>query len=187
MRAAMLFSLLTALPCAFALAPLSRRDVGRALVGGGAALAPLVAGAADVTACKKGANNCWSTVDGTFAWKFPGKKGDAVKTLKAALDAYPQEGQNKVDLGGWSYAVDELASTGYARLEFKSGIGNFAKFLNGGKPFVDDLEVLVGDSSVSVKSASRIGDSDLGVNAKRLQYLAAALKAQGWEATAPSS
>ena len=83
--------------------------------------------------------------------------------------------------------MDELASSGYARLEFKSGIGNFAKFLNGGKPFVDDLEVLVGDSSVSVKSASRIGDSDFGVNAKRLQYLAAALKAQGWEATAPSS
>eukprot|EP00965_Chrysotila_dentata_P010407 338787-Pleurochrysis_carterae.AAC.2 len=32
--------------------------------------------------------------------------------------------------------VDELADKGYMRIEFRSGLGNFAKFLNGGKPFV---------------------------------------------------
>ena len=85
-------------------------------------------------------------------------------------------GQNKADEGGWSFAVDELD---------KSGLGNMAKYFNGGKPFVDDLEVLVGGDSVSVRSSSRIGDSDLGVNAKRLAYLAKDLKAKGWDVVTP--
>ena len=36
--------------------------------------------------------------------------------------------------------------------------------------------------SLQVKSASRVGDSDLGVNAKRLNYIAAALRAKSWDA-----
>ena len=94
-------------------------------------------------------------------------------------------GQNKADEGGWSFAVDELDKSGYARLEYKSGLGNMAKYFNGGKPFVDDLEVLVGSDSVSVRSSSRVGDSDLGVNAKRLAYLAKDLKAKGWDVVTP--
>ena len=78
--------------------------------------------------------------------------------------------------------VATLVSDGYARLEFKSGIGNFAKFLNGGKPFVDDLELQLSDGGLAVKSASRVGDSDLGVNAKRLNYIAAKLREKGWTA-----
>ena len=31
--------------------------------------------------------------------------------------------------------------SGYARLEYKSGLGNMAKYFNGNQPFVDDLEV----------------------------------------------
>jgi uncharacterized protein (DUF1499 family) len=50
--------------------------------------------------------------------------------------------------------------------------------------FVDDLEIAVGAESVAVRSASRIGDSDFGVNAKRINYLAAALRANGWDAPA---
>ena len=50
---------------------------------------------------------------------------------------------------------------------------------------VGDLEVLVGGDSVSVRSSSRIGDSDLGVNAKRLAYLAKDLKAKGWDVVTP--
>ena len=60
--------------------------------------------------------------------------------------------------------------------------GNFAKFLNGGKPFIDDLEIQVQNGGVAVKSASRIGDSDLGVNAKRLNYIASKLREKGWTA-----
>merc|ERR1712157_238636 len=106
------------------------------------------------------------------------------KTLREVLEAYPKAGQDSVDQGGWSIADDQLASKGYMRLEYLSGIGNFAKFFNGGKPFVDDLEVSVDDSFVAVRSSSRVGDSDLGVNSKRLNYIAKALTAKGWTAGA---
>jgi len=158
----------------------SRRDV---LAAGALAMAPTAAQA--VEACKSGANNCWSTASKAPAWTWPAgtSRDEAVKTLRAVLDAYPQAGQDGVDGGGWSFAVDELASKGTARLEFRSaGTGNFAKFFNGGKPFVDDLEIAVGDSSVDYRSSSRVGDSDFGVNAKRLNYLAAELRAKGWNA-----
>ncbi len=74
-------------------------------------------------------------------------RADAVASLQAALKAYPQEGQAGVDLGGWAFADDQLATAGYARLEYRSGLGNFAKFFNGGKPFVDDLEARAGARS----------------------------------------
>ena len=75
---------------------LSRRDLAKALAPVGLALARVAANAADIKACPKGANNCWSTAstDKTSLkpWTFPGKKADAVKQLRAALEAYPQAG-----------------------------------------------------------------------------------------------
>ena len=67
-------------------------------------------------------------------------------------------------------------------MEYRSsGKGFFAKTFNGGKPFVDDLNVEVdGSGIVRVRSQSRVGDSDLGVNKKRVDYLAAGLKEKGW-------
>eukprot|EP00966_Prymnesium_polylepis_P209290 4848658-Prymnesium_polylepis.1 len=87
-------------------------------------------------------------------WTFPAGADAAAATtsLKEVIAAYPQAGQAGVDLGGWSLAEE---SGGYARYEFKSGIGNFAKFFNGGKPFVDDFEVSVEDGYVAVRSSSR--------------------------------
>jgi hypothetical protein len=150
-------ALLVALSLSANALQLSRRDLAKALAPVGVALVPVAAQAADIKACPKGANNCWSTAstDKTSLkpWTFPDKK-TAAKELRAALEAYPQGGQNKVDEGGWSFAVDELDKSGYARLEYKSGLGNMAKYFNGGKPFVDDLEVLVGGDSVSVRSWS---------------------------------
>ena len=98
------------------------------------------------------------------------------------IDSYPQAGQSGVDLGGWAFADDEIASTGYARLEFKSGIGNLAKFFNGGKPFVDDLECNIEENGVCLRSSSRVGDSDFGVNSKRVNWIAEKLRAKGWNA-----
>ena len=40
--------------------------------------------------------------------------------------------------------------------------------------YVDDLELQVGDGVVDVRSASRVGHSDLGVNRKRVEALRAA-------------
>lgn len=47
--------------------------------------------------------------------------------------------------------------------------------------FVDDLELLLrpGDGVIAVRSASRLGYSDLGVNRRRVEYLRAALARRG--------
>ena len=57
-----------------------------------------------------------------------------------------------------------------------------ARFFNNNQPFVDDLERALSDGRVDGRSSSRIGDSVLGVNAKRLNYIAAALRKEGWNA-----
>ena len=169
----------------------SRRD---ALLGLGVAAAavPLPAFAApQLKPCPPGVNNCYSTASGTIAtWSWPksSTKAQAIKDIEAVLDSYPQTGQAGVDGGGWSRAVDELVDNGYARFEFKSaGTGNLARFLNGGKPFTDDLEFAVEESGVCVRSSSRVGDSDFGVNKARLAFISAELKRLGWDAEGPSA
>lgn len=74
-----------------------------------------------------------------------------------------------------------MEGAGTAAIEYKSsGKGNFAKFFNGGKPFTDDLILEVSGTVVEVRSSSRVGESDFGVNAKRVGYLAQLLSAKGW-------
>lgn len=140
-------------------------------------------------ACPKNANNCYSTassgVNKVTDWTWPAgtSRTDAIEQLNAVLEQYPQVGQEGVDEGGWKLVDDRLAESGYQRREFfSSGKGNFAKFFNGGKPFIDDFEVAVEDAKVCVRSSSRVGDSDFGVNAKRLNFIAKKLQAKGWEA-----
>lgn len=176
------FSLLVA-PAA-ALAPsVNRREMLSSIVATGVASTVVTEPANAIDACPKGSKNCIRTT-----WTPPSgsKKADSIASLKKVLEAYPQEGQEKVDLGGWALVEDNFDS-GSARFEYKSGIGNFAKFFNGGKPFVDDLTLEIADSgAVEVRSSSRVGDSDLGVNQKRLAYLGSGLKAAGWTVPEPS-
>lgn len=136
-----------------------------------------------IDSCPKGSNNCIRTT-----WTPPAgsSQADASKTILDALESYPQEGQSDVDKGGWTFVQEDLSGSGVASVEFKSGIGNFAKFFNGGKPFVDDLKVELAEGKFEVRSSSRIGDSDLGVNQKRLNFLAAALRSKGWEIPIPN-
>ena len=62
------------------------------------------------------------------------------------------------------------------RLTFQSLFG----CVDRGKPFVDDLIIEPNGSAFEVRSSSRIGDSDLGVNGKRLAYIGNILKGKGW-------
>ena len=49
------------------------------------------------------------------------------------------------------------------------------------KGYIDDAEWLLGkDGMVTVRSSSRVGQTDFGVNAKRLNYIAEQLRKQGW-------
>jgi hypothetical protein len=140
--------------------------------------------AAALDACPPKSSNCIRT---TWTPPVGTSKAKMAQAVKSVLQEYPAQGQSKVDAGGWEIVEDGLENGGATntRVEYKSGIGNFAKYLNGGKPFVDDLKIEIGDQAVELRSSSRVGDSDLGVNQKRLEYLAKAIKAMGWEAADP--
>mmetsp|Transcript_37571 Transcript_37571/g.64808 ORF Transcript_37571/g.64808 Transcript_37571/m.64808 type:complete len:183 (-) Transcript_37571:137-685(-) len=157
---------------------ISRRQALAKSFGAATAAAGIVTGpgaASAVGTCPKGAQNCFV---GTF--KAPDSK-DTVTTLKSVLESYPQEGQNGVDGGGWKFVSE--SATNY-KLEYKSsGKGNLAKFFNGGKPFTDDLELDIAGDTVTFRSASRVGDSDFGVNTKRVNWIAKELRAKGWAAS----
>ena len=56
----------------------------------------------------------------------------------------------------------------YLRAEFSSRVLRF----------VDDVEFLIGEQAVDVRSASRLGYSDLGVNRKRIEHLRQRLAGQ---------
>lgn len=163
-----------------------RREMFKNVASAGAAVAFVAATspANALDACPKGSKNCittqWTPPAGTDAKAAAG-------TLEKIIGSYPQDGQNKVDLGGWSLVDGSYAPGSTVSIEYKSGIGNFAKFFNGGKPFVDDLKLAISaDGAVDVKSSSRIGDSDLGVNEKRLSYFVASLRKEGWTAPDPA-
>lgn len=157
----------------------TRRDLlqNAAIATAGAIVVPQPSEA--MTPCPAKSKNCLTT-----SWTAPDAK--AASNIAEIFNSYPQAGQNGVDLGGWRFVDNNLSANGTARLEFMSGIGNFAKFLNGGKPFVDDVSAEIADGGVvNIKSSSRIGESDLGVNQKRLQFLAAQARSKGWDAPEP--
>mmetsp|Transcript_50598 Transcript_50598/g.107781 ORF Transcript_50598/g.107781 Transcript_50598/m.107781 type:complete len:192 (+) Transcript_50598:102-677(+) len=160
--------------------PVSRRDVVSNTLASIVAIS--LPGAANaIQSCPPGSKNClrqtWTPPSSTSA-------ADAVSQLRDALNAYPQEGQEdgKVDGGGYTIVSDNLGdSSGSITLEYRSsGKGTFAKLFNGGKPFVDDLVIESNGSAFEFRSASRVGDSDFGVNGKRLSYLGGLLKGKGW-------
>jgi hypothetical protein len=89
------------------------------------------------------------------------------------VNAY-KPGQSNIDGGGFNIVTFNPKS-GYIYAQFES-------LKNG---FIDDLEMaVVGKDSnvVEVRSSSRLGYLDFGVNAKRLNYLAKALREKGWDA-----
>ena len=79
---------------------------------------------------------------------------------------------------------DKLDIDGMARIEYYSCIGPAAISMNLAKPFVDDVKLeLVEDGNgkfcIELRSKSREGASDFGVNKKRVNYLAQALRRKG--------
>ena len=91
------------------------------------------------------------------------------------MKAY-QPGQSNIDGGGFDIVTFD-PKAGYIYVQFES-------LKNG---YVDDFELAaVGDekdsNAVQVRSSSRLGYLDFGVNAKRINYIAKALREKGWEA-----
>lgn len=130
--------------------------------------------------------NCFSTsgdpeFDGASLitnWHAPKGRSfqDSVTDLDQVLRGY-QPGQQGVDGGGFSIVTVKPSGYFYAQFEaLKNG-------------YVDDLEFALtpgegGDGDVlelQVRSSSRVGFLDAGVNAKRLNFLALQLRAKGWD------
>jgi len=139
----------------------------------------------DLLGCKA-APNCFSSASGVDEehflkpWRYSGysSDADAFAALKAAVDAYPP-GQRDIDGGGFEVQTAD-ASTGYLYVQFES--------LK--KAFIDDVEFAQrpdpaspGQGQVLVRSASRVGYLDIGVNAKRLNKIMELLPAERWQAT----
>lgn len=152
-------------------------------------------------ACPPGSMNCVRTT-----WTAPRDvvtPKQAAEQLETAFTEYPRSGQDGIDRGGWKIARGSFAEAavadddekGVVRLEYTSGRSFLTFLLNGGRGFVDDVLVEISkDKSddddrrvvAELRSSSRLGKSDLGVNQKRLRFLADKMRQRGWEAPPPT-
>jgi uncharacterized protein (DUF1499 family) len=107
---------------------------------------------------------------------------DAFAQLYEVVKSY-EPGQENVDGGGFDI-VSYDPKAGYIYIQFET-------LKNG---YVDDLEFAYIDrggsndkdattnNAIQVRSSSRLGYLDFGVNAKRINYLATKLRSKGWDA-----
>jgi uncharacterized protein (DUF1499 family) len=134
----------------------------------------------------KGAPNCFCSTDDPEddpdhyipAWIWPKELDNvqAFQQLEEVIKAY-EPGQDNVDGGGFQIVKSD-AKSGYIYTQFEA-------LKNG---YIDDFEVAYidgargGERAVQVRSSSRVGYLDYGVNAKRVNFIAKRLRAKGWNA-----
>lgn len=110
------------------------------------------------------------------AWKWASDldQQQAFAQLEDVINQY-KPGQGNIDGGGFKIVTSD-PKKGYIYVQFES--------LKAG--YIDDVEFAVieqlGKNTVQVRSSSRVGYLDFGVNAKRLNYIAKMLVEKGWEA-----
>lgn len=131
-----------------------------------------------------GAPNCFCSTDSLeydpdhhlppWSWPAGTDRETAFRQLEAVIAAY-EPGQGGIDGGGFAVQKSEPGK-GYLYVQFEA-------LKNG---YVDDVEFAVlkgtGEREVQVRSSSRVGYLDYGVNAKRINYIARALGEKGWSA-----
>lgn len=105
-------------------------------------------------------------------WKPPKDDSNPFQTLVDVVKSY-QAGQGGIDGGGYA-VIKETESYIYCQFEsLKKGYIDdveFALVKGGGKDI----------GNIQVRSGSRVGYTDFGVNAIRLNYLASQLREKGW-------
>ena len=121
------------------------------------------------------------------AWKWPSSRlsssDEAWGELIDVVSKY-QPGQNNVDGGGFQIVTNDLQNK-YLYVQFES-------LKNG---YIDDFEAWIPPASqssssspssssnaVEIRSSSRLGYLDFGVNAKRINAIATKLREKGWDA-----
>jgi len=143
--------------------------------------------------CSKPSPNCFTTTPDSLApldedednssnwgegdihrinrWSYKGTPDEAFDILAKTIQHY-EVGQAGIDGGGFQI-VKLDPQRRYIYVQFES--------LKRG--YIDDFEAAVdSDGSVQVVSSSRLGYLDYQVNAKRLNFIAARLREQGWSA-----
>ena len=107
-------------------------------------------------------------------WEPPTKSTTSpLLDVAGVVDSYPVPNSG-VDGGGFQF-VERRKDYVYVVFESEK------------KGFRDDVEfALVDGGKVAVRTSSRVGYLDFGVNAKRLNYVSAQLRKQGWQAPAIS-
>ena len=130
------------------------------------------------------APNCFSSTDLIDedpehvipSWKWPksiNTKKDAFEQLELVIQKY-KPGQANIDGGGFQIVQSDL-NKGYIYVQFES-------LKNG---YIDDFELVYMDdkeNEVQVRSSSRVGYLDFGVNMKRINYIAKQMRELGWDA-----
>ncbi len=101
-------------------------------------------------------------------WKPNAEETNPLQAVAAAIATY-EPGQGGVDGGGFAL-IKQTDSYLYYQFEALK------------KGYIDDVEFAVHPTTngVMVRSASRVGVTDFGVNAIRLNYIAAKLRSKGW-------
>lgn len=112
----------------------------------------------------------------SWSWPKDMDKAQAFQQLEGVIQTY-EPGQDGIDGGGFDIVKSD-PKTGYFYIQFQA-------LKNG---YIDDFEVAYitidggGDRAVQVRSSSRVGYLDYGVNAKRINYIAKNLREKGWDA-----
>ena len=104
------------------------------------------------------------------AWTPPTDDPAPLRTLAEVVRNY-KPGQGGVDGGGFQ-VVSQSDEYFYVQFEALK------------KGFIDDVEFAMGKGAkreVLVRSSSRVGYTDFGVNAVRLNYISASLREKGWK------
>jgi len=108
------------------------------------------------------------------AFRYDKPMNEALADVKAAVASYPP-GQRGVDGGGFKLVKESTtASSAYLYVQFEAQR----------KGYIDDFEVSLSDGVANVRTSSRLGYLDLGVNAKRFNWFALRLgSVSGWKTT----
>lgn len=107
-------------------------------------------------------------------FKYDKPLADALADVKATIAAYPS-GQRGVDGGGFEIMKEGTTATmAYVYVQFEARR----------KGYIDDFEIALSDGIASVRTSSRIGYLDIGVNGKRYQWFAETLgRLPSWTTT----
>ena len=103
-------------------------------------------------------------------FRFSKPLAEALADLKAAIGAYPP-GQRGIDGGGFKLVTESATA---------DGVYLYVQYEAQRKGYIDDMEWVLSNNVAQVRTSSRLGYLDMGVNAKRFNWFVERLGEAGW-------